>query len=100
MQRVGLDPNDKRPVKTYSLGMKQKLAIAQAIMESPDLMLLDEPMNGLDEEAVKNVYGIIREQNQRGATILLTSHHKEDIEALCDEVYKVNSGVVTKNHGQ
>ncbi|MED2942818.1 ABC transporter ATP-binding protein [Bacillus swezeyi] len=97
IERVGLDPSDKRGVKAYSLGMKQKLAIAQAIMEKPEIMLLDEPMNGLDEDAVKNVYNIIQEQNQRGATILITSHHKEDIEALCDEVYKVNSGNVAKN---
>ncbi|MCY8665512.1 ABC transporter ATP-binding protein [Bacillus haynesii] len=97
IDRVGLDPNDKRGVKTYSLGMKQKLAIAQAIMEKPEIMLLDEPMNGLDEDSVKNVYNIIQEQNKRGATILITSHHKEDIEALCDEVYKVNSGNVVKS---
>ncbi|PZD94772.1 multidrug ABC transporter ATP-binding protein [Paenibacillus sambharensis] len=95
IQRVGLDPADKRPVKSYSLGMKQKLAIAQAIMEEPDLILLDEPMNGLDEEAVSRVYSIIREEIGRGATILLASHHKVDIETLCNEVYKVNSGVVT-----
>ncbi|CAM4466008.1 ABC transporter ATP-binding protein [Paenibacillus tarimensis] len=95
IQRVGLDPADKRPVKSYSLGMKQKLAIAQAIMEEPDLILLDEPMNGLDEEAVSRVYSIIRDEIDRGATILLASHHKVDIETLCNEVYKVNSGVVT-----
>ncbi|MGE6630299.1 ABC transporter ATP-binding protein [Bacillus sp. NPDC077027] len=94
IESVGLDPNDKRGVKTYSLGMKQKLAIAQAIMEKPDIILLDEPMNGLDEDAVKNVYQLIREEHKRGATILLTSHHKEDIEELCHIVYKMNSGKV------
>lgn len=96
IRKVGLDPTDHRPVRTYSLGMKQKLAIAQAIMEEPELILLDEPMNGLDEDAVPVMYEIIKEENARGATILLTSHHKADIEALCHEVYKVNSGKVEK----
>ena len=95
LKRVGLDPEDKRPVKAYSLGMKQRLAIAQAIMEEPQLILLDEPMNGLDEEAVQNVYNIIKEENARGAAILLTSHHKVDIETLCNDVYRVNDGVVS-----
>lgn len=72
--------------------MKQKLAITQAIMEKPEIILLDEPMNGLDEDAVKNVYRLIKAENKRGATILLTSHHKTDIEELCDVVYRMNSG--------
>lgn len=96
ISRVGLDPEDKRGVKAYSLGMKQKLAIAQAIMEEPDLLLLDEPMNGLDEDSVPKVYEIIREENKRGATVLLTSHHRIDIETLCDEVYQVNEGALKK----
>ncbi|WEG12850.1 ABC transporter ATP-binding protein [Pullulanibacillus sp. KACC 23026] len=96
MQQVGLDPKDKRKVRAYSLGMKQKLAIAQAIMEEPDLILLDEPMNGLDEESVENVYELIKAENARGATILLTSHHKADIETLCQKVYKLNSGNVSE----
>ncbi|WP_019419880.1 ABC transporter ATP-binding protein [Paenibacillus sp. OSY-SE] len=95
IQRVGLDPQDKRRVKAYSLGMKQKLAIAQAIMEEPDLILLDEPMNGLDEDSVQNVYDIVKKENERGATILITSHHRADVETLCHEVYKVNSGMVS-----
>jgi ABC-2 type transport system ATP-binding protein len=96
LHQVGLDPEDRRKVKTYSLGMKQKLAIAQAIMEEPDLILLDEPMNGLDEDSVKNVYDLIKAENARGATILLTSHHKVDIELLCKKVYKINSGKVSE----
>ncbi len=96
MVQVGLDPEDKRNVKAYSLGMKQKLAIAQAIMEEPELILLDEPTNGLDEDSVKKVYDLIKKENERGATILLTSHHKADIETLCHEVYKVDSGKVSK----
>lgn len=94
--KVGLDPEDNRPVKAYSLGMKQKLAIAQSIMETPELILLDEPMNGLDEDSVQNVYNIINAEKQRGATILLTSHNKIDIESLCDQVYKLREGVLTE----
>lgn len=95
--KVGLDPDDKRPVKAYSLGMKQKLAIAQSIMETPELILLDEPMNGLDEDSVQNVYNLINAEKQRGATILLTSHNKIDIESLCDQVYKLREGVLTES---
>ncbi|MBX6353584.1 MAG: ABC transporter ATP-binding protein [Thermoflavifilum sp.] len=94
IRRVGLDPSDRRPVKAYSLGMKQKLAIAQALMERPELLLLDEPMNGLDEESVAAMYEVLRAERGRGATILLTSHHREDIDALCDEVYAVRDGNV------
>lgn len=96
--KVGLDPEDKRPVKAYSLGMKQKLAIAQSIMETPELILLDEPMNGLDEDSVQNVYDIINAEKQRGATILLTSHNKNDIESLCDQVYRLREGVLTETY--
>ncbi|WP_248927982.1 ABC transporter ATP-binding protein [Paenibacillus hamazuiensis] len=99
IRQVGLDPEDKRKVKAYSLGMKQKLAIAQAIMEEPELILLDEPMNGLDEDSVSNVYELIKKENARGATVLLTSHHKADIETLCHEVYKLNAGKVSEVGG-
>jgi len=94
IERVGLNPLDKRPVKTYSLGMKQKLAIAQSIMEKPQLLLLDEPMNGLDEDSVKNMYDLIKMENSRGATILLTSHNSVDIKTLCHQVYSINSGEI------
>lgn len=96
IQRVGLDPYDKRPVKAYSQGMKQKLAIAQAIMEEPDLILLDEATNGLDEKSVDQLFRIVREEHERGATLLITSHHKADIDTLCNEVYRVHEGVVEK----
>ncbi|MGE8001760.1 ABC transporter ATP-binding protein [Lysinibacillus sp. NPDC093190] len=96
IERVGLDPTDHRPVKTYSLGMKQKLAIAQSIMEKPEIILLDEPMNGLDEDSVQKVYEIIKDEKQRGATILLTSHNKIDIESLCDQVYMLHNGLLTE----
>ncbi|MED4947117.1 ATP-binding cassette domain-containing protein, partial [Parageobacillus thermoglucosidasius] len=95
IERVGLDPHDKRPVKAYSLGMRQRLAIAQCIMEKPQLILLDEPMNGLDEKSVDKVYEIIREENKRGCTILLTSHNKVDIQSLCHQVYSMNEGAIT-----
>ena len=96
MTSLGLEPDDTRPVRSYSLGMKQKLAIAQAIMEEPELLLLDEPMNGLDEESVAVVYEMIKKEQQRGASVLLTSHHRSDINELCSEVYKVSDGNVAK----
>ena len=74
--RLGLDPDDKRSYSKYSLGMKQKLGIAQAIMERPDLIVLDEPTNSIDEEGVKSVRHILLEEKQRGATILIASHNK------------------------
>lgn len=93
---VGLDPVDKRTVKKYSLGMKQKLAIAQAIMEEPKLLVLDEPMNALDEESVKNMRNLFLELKNKGTTILIASHNSEDINSLCDSIYKVDNGVVKK----
>jgi len=92
LSRVGLEPNDKRPIRRYSLGMKQKLAIAQAIMEKPNILLLDEPTNGLDDESVKNFWNIIREEKSRDTIILLASHSKDDIAVLADEVYHMNEG--------
>ncbi|ADD02080.1 MULTISPECIES: ABC transporter ATP-binding protein [Thermoanaerobacter] len=94
IKRVGLDPNDKRPYKKYSLGMKQRLGIAQAIMEKPQLLVLDEPTNSLDEEGIKLVRNILLEEKERGATILIASHIKEDIEILSDEKFKVEAGRV------
>lgn len=92
IQRVGLNPNDKRSYSKYSLGMKQRLGIAQAIMENPTLLLLDEPTNALDEEGIKVFYEIIAEQKKRGVTIVITSHNKEDLLNLCDSVYKMDNG--------
>jgi len=94
IRRVGLDPEDKRPYKKYSLGMKQRLKIAQAIMEKPKLIVLDEPTNSLDEDGVKLVRQILLDEKERGATILLASHIKEDINLLCDCKFKVDSGKV------
>ena len=92
MQRVGLNPDDKRTYKKYSLGMKQRLAIAQAVMESPELLILDEPTNGLDEEGVELIRQVIREENARGATVLLASHNPEDIRCLCDTHFRIHEG--------
>ena len=77
IKRVGLDPDDKRTYRKYSLGMKQRLGIAQAIMERPDLILLDEPTNALDEDGVELVRTVVREEIDRGATVVIASHNKE-----------------------
>ena len=92
LERVGLDPGDKRTYGKYSLGMKQRLAIAQAIMEQPDVLMLDEPTNALDSEAVAQVRDIITQEKERGALVLLASHNYEDIRLLSDEVYRMENG--------
>lgn len=92
---VGLDPDNKKPVRTYSLGMKQKLGIAQAVMNKPDLLILDEPMNGLDEESVKRMRHFFKTlKEEHGVTILLASHNKEDIQILCDELFYIADGTL------
>jgi ABC-2 type transport system ATP-binding protein len=100
LHRVGLDPNDKRTYKKYSLGMKQRLAIAQAIMEKPDVIMLDEPTNSLDEEGVERLRGIIMEEKARGAIILLASHNKTEIEFLSDYLYEISDGTVSALRGE
>ena len=87
---VGLDPEDKKTVGHYSLGMKQRLGIAQAIMEYPEILILDEPFNGLDAEGVVAMRKLILSLKDKGTTILLASHHASDIEILCDHVYAFN----------
>ena len=94
MKHLGLDSSLKIPVSKYSLGMKQKLAIAQAIMEDQEILLLDEPTNGLDIESVHMLRNLLLELKKRGVTILLTSHSKEDIDELCDRVYCMENGSV------
>ncbi len=94
--RVGLDPYDKRLYGKYSLGMKQRLAIAQAVMEKPDVIMLDEPTNSLDETGVEEIRKIILEEKARGALILIASHNKEDIRVLADEWYRVENGQVIR----
>ena len=93
---VGLEPNDKRAVGKYSLGMKQRLGIAQAIMENPDILLLDEPMNGLDKSGVNDMRELFKALREQGKTILLASHNPLDIQELCDTVYEMDGGVLTK----
>lgn len=92
MRRVGLDAELKKPVGKYSLGMRQRLAIAQAIMEEQDILILDEPMNGLDKNGIKDMRELFMELKKEGKTILLASHNKEDINILCDEVYEMEEG--------
>ena len=92
MRRVGLDAELKKPVGKYSLGMRQRLAIAQAIMEEQDILILDEPMNGLDKNGIKDMRELFMELKKEGKTILFASHNKEDINILCDEVYEMEEG--------
>ena len=90
--RVGLEPNDKRNTRKYSLGMRQRLGIACAIMENPRLLVLDEPFNGLDADGCEQVKHIILEERRKGALIILACHNREELENLSDTIYKVEQG--------
>jgi len=92
--RVGLEPSDKRIFRKYSLGMKQRIVIAQAIMEKPDILMLDEPTNALDETGIEQIRNVILEEKERGALILLASHNKEDIQVLADKVFFIENGML------
>lgn len=92
--RVGLNPDLKKPVSKYSLGMRQRLGIAQAIMEEPEFLILDEPFNGLDRHGVEEIRRLILKEKEKGKTILLASHNSEDIRILCDRVYGMDAGVL------
>lgn len=92
MEQVGLDPNLKRHVRKYSLGMRQRLGLAQAIMEDPDLLILDEPMNSLDKDGVKDMRQYLLDLKSKGKTILIASHSAEDIDVLCDTVCEMDKG--------
>ena len=92
MEQVGLDPSLKRHVRKYSLGMRQRLGLAQAIMEDPELLILDEPMNGLDKDGVKDMRQYLLDLKARGKTILIASHSAEDIDVLCDTVCEMDKG--------
>ena len=96
ISKLGLDPESRKHVGKYSLGMRQRLAIAQAIMEDQQLLILDEPMNGLDKEGVIDVRKILLEEKERGKTILISSHSAEDIAILCDEVYSMEKGRIQR----
>ena len=95
IRRVGLDPLSPKPVGKYSLGMRQRLGIAQAIMEDPSLLILDEPMNGLDKNGVAEMRQLFQSLATDGRTILLASHNIQDIDALCDTVCEMDAGVMT-----
>ncbi|MBO5303511.1 MAG: ATP-binding cassette domain-containing protein [Lachnospiraceae bacterium] len=92
MRTVGLDPANRKPVGKYSLGMKQRLAIAQAIMEEQDILILDEPMNGLDKDGVAQMRELFLRFKEEGKTLLFASHNAQDIDVLCDEVYEMDKG--------
>ena len=92
MRVVGLDPNLKQPVGKYSLGMRQRLGIAQAIMEKPEILILDEPMNGLDKHGVKEIREVLLQMKEENRVILLSSHNPKDIDYLCDVVFEMDGG--------
>ena len=94
MVLVGLDPDSPKPVGKYSMGMRQRLGIAQAIMEDPELIILDEPMNGLDNQGVADMRSLFLQLRGEGKTILLASHSNEDIRLLCNKVYKMDAGIL------
>ncbi len=91
---VGLDPKLKKPVSKYSLGMRQRLGIAQAVMEDPSILILDEPFNGLDKHGVEEIRKILLELKKEGKSILLASHNAEDIRILCDRVFEMDGGIL------
>lgn len=96
IRKVGLDPEAKKHVGKYSLGMRQRLGIAQAIMEDPSLLILDEPMNGLDNQGVQEMRQLFLKLKDEGKTILLASHNREDIAALCDTTVEIDRGKIVK----
>lgn len=98
MEQVGLRPEEKKHVSKYSLGMRHRLGIAQAIMENPDVLVLDEPMNGLDKQGVEDIRKLLRGLREEGKTILLSSHYAEDIDVLCDTVCEMDGGVLYRRH--
>lgn len=92
LKDIGLDPDDKRTYRKYSLGMKQKLGIAAAVMENPDIIILDEPINALDDVSVEKVHDILEEQKKRGAVIIIACHDKEELDQLSDEIIEISDG--------
>ena len=96
LEQVGLLHEAKKPVKKYSLGIRQKLAIAQALMEAPDIYLMDEPFNGLDKTSTAAIQKLFLELRAQGKTFLLVSHHPSDISSLCDDVYAMENGGISR----
>lgn len=97
IRTVGLDPNSRKRVGTYSLGMRQRLGIAQALMENPDILLLDEPLSGLDNDGVEEIRKVFLAQREKGKTVVLASHSNEDIAILCDEVFRFDKGRIIEH---
>lgn len=95
LEQVGLDPDMKKPVGKYSLGMRQRLGFAQALMEDPSLLILDEPFNGLDKYGVVHIRNVIKGLRAEGKTVILASHNQVDIDELCDTVCEMDAGVLT-----
>lgn len=95
IKKVGLNPSDKKIFRKYSLGMKQRLVFAQALMETPDILMLDEPTNALDANGMDIIRKLIIEEKERGALVMIASHNKEDIKIMADEVYFIKDGCVT-----
>lgn len=95
LEQVGLDPDMKKPVGKYSLGMRQRLGFAQALMEDPSLLILDEPFNGLDKHGVVHIRNVIKGLREEGKTVVLASHNQVDIDELCDTVCEMDAGVLT-----
>lgn len=96
LEMVGLGNVGRKHVSKFSMGMRQRLAIAQAVMESPKILILDEPMNGMDEKGVEEMRRLILARKAAGTTIILSSHNIEDIRILCDQVYRIDAGVVMR----
>lgn len=96
IKRFGLDPTSKKKYGEFSLGMRQRLSLAQAFMEQPELIVLDEPTNALDEKGIKEFHEIALEAKNNGATIIIASHSKEDIDILCDKIFCMENGKITK----
>lgn len=94
LEKVGLDPKSKKKVGKFSMGMRQRLGIAQAIMENPRILILDEPTNGLDESGVKEIRKLLLDLKNEERTIIIASHNAEDISTLCDQVYEMDGGVI------
>lgn len=95
IEKVGLEPKSRKHVRKYSLGMRQRLGLAQTFMEGQDIIILDEPMNGLDNQGVADMRKLFLELKEQGRTMLVASHNREDIDVLCDEVYAMDHGVLT-----
>lgn len=96
MRLLRLDPDDRKPVGQYSLGMRQRLGIAQAIMEDPDTLILDEPFNGMDQEGMEEIHSLLNALKAKGKTILLASHSAADISRACDVVFEIKDGVLSE----